>query len=342
VKEGMKLKALAILFMLLLMPYALAQGALEITISTDSDSYNAGETVTFSGRVTLAGNPIEGAIVVFEVRNPQNTVIASGYATTSSDGGYSKQFTLPSDAQSGTYKIYVSVNYQGQAASTETAFSLPRSGAVTTTLTATTTTVAQTTTPTTTITATPTCLIATAAYGSELTPEVQFLRSFRDGKVMRTFAGSQFMVVFNAWYYSFSPYIARFIANNQPLRTAVKAGLYPLIGILRLSAQIYDPLSFNPEAAVIMAGLVASFLIGLIYLSPITTLITWSIAKRKLMPKLKQLNLAFITIWLLSLSLILLGELVASSQMLMLATSMFVTSTLFSSTLITINLIYKK
>jgi hypothetical protein len=91
-----------------------------------------------------------------------------------------------------------------------------------------------------------------------------------------------------------------------------------------------------------MAGLVASFLIGLIYLSPITTLIMWSIAKRKPMPKLKKLNLAFITIWLLSLSLILFGELVASSQMLMLATSMFVTSTLFSPTLIAINLIYKK
>jgi peptide/nickel transport system substrate-binding protein len=203
-------------------------------------------------------------------------------------------------------------------------------------------------TPTATTTTTPispsapTCFIATAAYDSELTPEVQFLRSFRDGKVMRTIAGSQFMAVFNAWYYSFSPYIARFIANNQPLRIAVKAGLYPLIGILRLSAQIYDPLSFNPEAAVITAGLVASFLIGLIYLSPITTLIMWSIAKRKLMPKLKQLNLVFITIWLLSLSLILFGELVASSQMLMLATSMFVTLTLFSPTLIAINLIYKK
>jgi peptide/nickel transport system substrate-binding protein len=44
------------------------------------------------------------------------------------------------------------------------------------------------------------CVIATATFGSELSPEVQFLRTFRDQKVMVTFAGSQFMVVFNASY----------------------------------------------------------------------------------------------------------------------------------------------
>jgi predicted neutral ceramidase superfamily lipid hydrolase len=158
---------------------------------------------------------------------------------------------------------------------------------------------------------------------------------------MRTFAGSQFMAVFNAWYYSFSPYIARFIAGNQPLRTGVKAALYPLIGILRLSAQVYDPLSFNPEAAVVTTGLIASFLIGFVYLTPIVILMMWGIARGKPMPKLKQINLALATIWPLSLFLILFGELAASPQMLMLATSMFVTSTLLSPILIAINLIYK-
>jgi peptide/nickel transport system substrate-binding protein len=311
-------KALVISLMLLLfIPFVMAQGALEVTVSSDSGSYNAGEAVTFSGRVTSAGNPIEGVVVVFEVRNPQGTVIASGYATTSSDGGYSKRFTLPSDAQSGTYKIYVSVNYQGQAASAETTFSTPRGGAVTTTPTATITTSAQTTpSPP----PAPTCLIATAAYGSELTPEVQFLRSFRDGKVMRTFAGSQFMAVFNAWYYSFSPYIARFIAGNQPFRMGMKVALYPLIGILRLSVYAYDLLSFNPEAAVLTAGFMASFLIGFIYFSPLA--LALSVPRKKLTTKWP------LTSTLISLLMIIVGEFAASQFMMKIATAMLILFTL--------------
>ncbi|MCZ2845259.1 MAG: hypothetical protein O2U61_01975, partial [Candidatus Bathyarchaeota archaeon] len=39
----------------------------------------------------------------------------------------------------------------------------------------------------------PMCVIATATYGSELSPEVSFLRIFRDQTVMSTFAGKQFM-----------------------------------------------------------------------------------------------------------------------------------------------------
>ena len=41
------------------------------------------------------------------------------------------------------------------------------------------------------------CLIATAAYGSEMAPQVQFLREIRDGKVMSTESGASFMAGFN-------------------------------------------------------------------------------------------------------------------------------------------------
>jgi hypothetical protein len=58
------------------------------------------------------------------------------------------------------------------------------------------------------------CIIATTTYGSELTPEVQLLRGFRDKIVLSTFAGSQFMKLFYAWYYSFSPDVAVFIASH--------------------------------------------------------------------------------------------------------------------------------
>jgi peptidyl-prolyl cis-trans isomerase B (cyclophilin B) len=41
------------------------------------------------------------------------------------------------------------------------------------------------------------CLIATATYGSEMTPQVQFLREIRDNKVMSTESGVSFMTGFN-------------------------------------------------------------------------------------------------------------------------------------------------
>jgi len=111
------------------------------------------------------------------------------------------------------------------------------------------------------------CLIATATYGSELAPEVQFLRDFRDNQVLNTFAGSHFMSVFNMWYYSYSPAAASYISGNQPVRTVMKGVLYPFIGILHVSAQVYSVLAFQPEIAVLAAGLVAGSLIGLIYLA---------------------------------------------------------------------------
>ena len=52
------------------------------------------------------------------------------------------------------------------------------------------------------------CLIATAAYGSEMAPQVQFLRELRDNTVLQTQAGTSFMTGFNQFYYSFSPAVA--------------------------------------------------------------------------------------------------------------------------------------
>ena len=78
------------------------------------------------------------------------------------------------------------------------------------------------------------CLIATAAYGSEMAPQVQFLREIRDGKVMATQSGTAFMTGFNQFYYSFSPAVADYERENPAFKEAVKVTLTPLLTSLTL------------------------------------------------------------------------------------------------------------
>jgi hypothetical protein len=124
------------------------------------------------------------------------------------------------------------------------------------------------------------CIIATATFGSELAPEVQFLRNFRDQQMMQTFAGSSFMQVFNAWYYSFSPAVAGYEYSHSTTRFVIKQALYPLMGILHLSSSTYSALGFEPEAAALVAGIVASALIGAAYLALPMTGLLWIERKR--------------------------------------------------------------
>ena len=78
------------------------------------------------------------------------------------------------------------------------------------------------------------CLIATAAFGSEMAPQVQFLREIRDNTVMSTHSGTAFMTGFNQFYYSFSPYVADYERENPVFKEAVKVTLTPLLTSLTL------------------------------------------------------------------------------------------------------------
>ena len=78
------------------------------------------------------------------------------------------------------------------------------------------------------------CLIATAAFGSEMAPQVQFLRELRDNTVLQTESGSAFMTGFNQFYYSFSPTVADYERENPAFKEAVKITLTPLLTSLTL------------------------------------------------------------------------------------------------------------
>jgi peptidyl-prolyl cis-trans isomerase B (cyclophilin B) len=78
------------------------------------------------------------------------------------------------------------------------------------------------------------CLIATAAYGSELAPQVQLLREIRDNQLMNTESGSAFMATFNDVYYSFSPIIADYERENPYFKEGIKIVITPMISTLQL------------------------------------------------------------------------------------------------------------
>ncbi len=103
------------------------------------------------------------------------------------------------------------------------------------------------------------CIIATAAYGSELAAPVQFLRNFRDNRVAGTYLGRIFISAFNAWYYSWAPAVAQAEYGNNYLRAAVRVIILPLLGSLMLAESVFDLIHpINPEFAVLTAGIVAS------------------------------------------------------------------------------------
>jgi len=110
------------------------------------------------------------------------------------------------------------------------------------------------------------CLIATAAFGSELTPQVQYLRNFRDNYILSTASGSAFMNAFNSVYYSFSPQVADYEREQPWLQATIRTALYPLFGILTAAERSYSVA--EGETGAILAGATASTLIGAVYLVP--------------------------------------------------------------------------
>jgi hypothetical protein len=80
------------------------------------------------------------------------------------------------------------------------------------------------------------------------------------------------MTVFNSWYYSFSPNVARDLMTHHDERSALKYALYPLMGILYASYSSYLLVSpVNGEAGAVVAGMIAAALLGLVYLAPIVS-----------------------------------------------------------------------
>ena len=124
------------------------------------------------------------------------------------------------------------------------------------------------------------CLIATAAFGSEMAPQVQLLREIRDNTVLQTESGTSFMTGFNQFYYLFSPAIADYERENPVFKEAVKLSLTPLLTSLTL-LQYAD---IDSESEMLGYG------IGIIMLNIGMYLLAPAVVTLKLVKKYRKIN----------------------------------------------------
>ncbi len=109
------------------------------------------------------------------------------------------------------------------------------------------------------------CLIATAAFGSELAPQVQLLREIRDNTILNTNSGISFMLGLNQFYYSFSPAIADWERQNPAFKELVKIIITPMLSTL----SILDYLDINSEQELLGYGIGIILLnIGMYFIVP--------------------------------------------------------------------------
>jgi len=268
-------------------PFSISKKVSTITCTVSPEKVTKGKKITISGKLTPAGK--EFITLTFNRPDGKTTEVT---VTSTVDGDFTYEFE-PDAEGSWSVKATWSGNLEYEPAKSPTVtFTVEKSG----------------------------CFIATATYGSELSPEVQFLRHFRDDVVLSTFAGSNFMKIFNAWYYSFSPTVADFISNNNIVRLVMKIFLYPLIAILHLSSITYNIFSFNGELGIIIAGAVASALIGLVYFTPLALAFLKVLEKyKKTSFRVSQAKPLFV-LWLVCIALVTLAELISLPTLMAYAT----------------------
>ena len=219
-------------------------GQQSMSVTVNKDSFSAGEQVSITGKLENAAQSVPVAI---EVRDPDNQTIVVRSVSTDAQGNYKLDFKIPSTVKEGQMKIFASAEVNGEKISSSKSVTVAGTS--------------QISNP-----ARSKCLIATAAFGSDLAPQVQLLREFRDNHILTTASGSSFMNAFNAWYYSFSPGVADYERGQPWMQQIVRTAVYPLLGILGLSQGAYT--AVPGEYGALSAGFVASSLIGAVYLTP--------------------------------------------------------------------------
>ena len=211
----MSRKLLLILILVTSLGISNAGAQTGITVETNFDLFEQGQMVMITGNA-------EEKSVAIKVKDPTGISILVRSITTDSDGNFELEFRISQTATFGDYQVIVSTVVDNVPVISTATFEVVEK----------------------TDKVTPAeqdakekknggCLIATAAFGSEMAPQ-QLLREIRDNTVLQTESGSAFMTGFNQFYYSFSPAIADYERENPAFKEAVKLMLTPLLTSLTL------------------------------------------------------------------------------------------------------------
>ncbi|MEO9277981.1 MAG: CFI-box-CTERM domain-containing protein [Nitrososphaera sp.] len=155
-----------------------------------------------------------------------------------------------------------------------------------------------------------------------MAPEVQFLRNFRDNHLEKTSVGVDFMNVFNQWYYSFSPTVANYEAQNPLLREVIKDSIYPLLGILLVSEKAFFLIGGN--YGTMAAGLIAVSMMGTVYVSPLILSIKGI--------RSGKINLKFAAFVVLGILVATIGAILSGNQSVIILTSLLLLLSLIAFT----------
>jgi hypothetical protein len=114
------------------------------------------------------------------------------------------------------------------------------------------------------------CLIATAAYETELSSQVQLLREIRDDVVFGTNSGTFFMTGFNQFYYSFSPTVADWERQSPVFKELVKTAIMPMLSTL----SILNYVNINSDQEMLGYGIGIILLnVGMYFVAPVVIII---------------------------------------------------------------------
>ena len=224
-----------------------------IIVETNFDLFEQGQMVIITGNA-------DGSSVTIQVKDPTGLSILLRTVTTDSNGDYELKFRIPQTAGLGDWEAVVSTAVDGIPVIGAATFEVVEKG--------------EKVTPTEQDTKEARkggCLIATAAFGSEMAPQVQLLREIRDNTVLQTESGTSFMAGFNQFYYSFSPTIADYERENPAFKEVVKLTLTPLLTSLTL-LQYAD---IDSESEMLGYGIGVILLnIGMYFVAPAVLIMT--------------------------------------------------------------------
>jgi hypothetical protein len=211
----MRMKLLIALILATSLVISSASAQTDSMIKLNSDSFEPGQTVMINGNA-------EEKTLSVQVQDPTGKTILLRTVMADSSGNFALKFKIPPNSMLGDYQVFISIVVDGTPVIHTSTFKVVEKISGTAPIEQTQESKGGG------------CLIATAAFGSEMAPQVQFLRELRDNTVLQTESGTSFMAGFNQFYYSFSPAIADYERENPVFKETVKLTLTPLLTSLTL------------------------------------------------------------------------------------------------------------